>query len=219
MKYKLSTMALTMITLFACSQTDKTTTEIILPQECTKECVRPYGTVLGSAGKGLESYSNCRPNCVVWDPFYVNHPDISEPIYTGIKWQCVEYSRRWLILNKRLTYGSIDYAYQIWDDITYYTDPKNGVKYPTINFINGSSTKPKVGDLLIYDPNFAGTGHVAVVTDVDIEQEFVRVAEENYLNDYWPGDYAREIVLNVVDGKYFLVDEHLYGWKRSKATP
>ncbi len=33
----------------------------------------------------------------------------------GLKFQCVELARRYLVVNYNVTFQSVDYAYQIWD--------------------------------------------------------------------------------------------------------
>ena len=52
-----------------------------------KEFVTPFGTVLGS-NDGVIGYSNGNDD-------YISHERISKGvIYVGMKWQCVEYSKR-----------------------------------------------------------------------------------------------------------------------------
>ena len=81
---------------------------LTLPQACTESCVTPYGVVLGMTADGVKSYSNCQAQCVVFDPNQI------EGTYTGIKWQCVEFARRWLIQNRGMTFGDVDVAADIW---------------------------------------------------------------------------------------------------------
>ena len=38
----------------------------------------------------------------------------NEKIYTGLKYQCVELARRYLILVKQITFEDVDFAYQIF---------------------------------------------------------------------------------------------------------
>ena len=82
-----------------------------IPTACKVDCKSEYGSVLGKSPAGVEAYSNCNSTCVIFEP---NH---HEQIYTGIKWQCVEYARRWLLHEYGVVYGDVDIAADIWDTI------------------------------------------------------------------------------------------------------
>ena len=180
-----------------------------LPQACRQECASPYGEVLGRSPLGVTAYSNCASACVVFQP---NH---HEGTYTGIKWQCVEYARRWLLANRGVVYGDVDYAIDIWDKIDHYRQVSTDRKIPVANLPNGSTKPPEVGDLLIYAKvMFGGTGHVAVVTGVDLENGTIQVGEQNFTNQQWSGQHARQIDLIRKDSGYWILDSYLVGWKR-----
>ncbi len=183
--------------------------DVVLPDACRTGCVSEYGTVLGTAAGGVPAYSNCRPDCVVFVP------NTQDGVYTGIQWQCVEFARRWLLRHKGAVYGDVDVAADIWDRIDHLERISDQRAIPLTAFPNGSRQPPAVGDLLIYASAYLGTGHVAVISGVDLSAHKVKVAEENYLNTKWPGDYAREIDLVVQDGRYWLLDAYLLGWKHA----
>ena len=69
--------------------------------------VTPYGTNLGT-NKGTIGYSNGNSDYISDEYNEVG------TIYYGMKWQCVEYSRRWLIQQYRYTFESVDGAADIW---------------------------------------------------------------------------------------------------------
>ena len=82
-----------------------------------------------------------------------------------------------------------------------------------------------VGDLIIYkaDPQNPSLlfGHVAVVVDVDLEGHSVEVAEQNFLNQPWPAEHARRLVLTSEGKNFRLTDSpneslrgDIYGWLR-----
>ena len=180
-----------------------------IPAACQSSCVTPYGQELGKSPSGVVAYSNCSAACVVFEP---NRLDGT---YTGIQWQCVEYARRWLLANKGVVYGDVDYAVDIWDKIDHYVDVKRDVKIPVENYVNGSGALPQAGDLLIYARvMFGGTGHVAVVTGVNEQDGYVTVAEQNFSNKPWDGDHSRKIPLLAREGGHWLLDAYLLGWKR-----
>lgn len=180
-----------------------------IPAACRTGCKTPYGKVLGKSPRGIEAYSNCLPGCVIFEP------NRWKGTYTGIKWQCVEYARRWLLINTGAVYGDVDIAADIWGRIDHLTDVKTNRQIPLEARLNGSPQAPEVGDLLIYAQAFHGTGHVAVVTGVDVKHGLIEVSEQNYDNQSWPDDYARTIAFIRKEGHYWLLDGYLLGWKHA----
>jgi hypothetical protein len=179
-----------------------------LPEACRSDCVSPYGKVLGMANN-VPAYSNCSARCVVFKPNKVHG------VYTGIEWQCVEFARRWLLQNKGAVYGDVDVAADIWNKIDHLERVGGKGAIPLEAYPNGSRQAPSVGDLLIYAKAYLGTGHVAVITDVDRSSHTLKVAEENYLNKKWPDDYARKIDFILKDGGYWVLDAYVLGWKHA----
>ena len=178
-----------------------------IPEQCKTNCISQYGSVLGKSPAGIAAYSNCSSDCVIFEP---NH---YEGIYTGIKWQCVEYARRWLLHEFDVVYGDVDIAADIWG-LEKVTNPISLVSYTFTSIVNGATSLPQRGDLLIYGKEYLDTGHVAVVVDIDKQHSTVKVVEQNYLNSSWIGNYSREISYVKNDEHYWLLDEYLIGWKR-----
>ncbi len=178
-----------------------------IPKACTTQCKTSYGEVLGVGLGNVPAYSNCNAGCVIFSP------NKEEGTYTGIKWQCVEYARRWLLINKGVVYGDVDIAADIWG-LDSVTRTKDKVELKMLTYPNGNEHEPKVGDLLIYANAYLKTGHVAVVSKIDQNSNTVQVIEENYKNTKWPGDYARKIPYVVQDKQFWLLDSYLLGWKR-----
>lgn len=179
-----------------------------LPQTCSQNCEVGFGEVLGISPAGIEAYSNCNNQCVNPAPNFVNQ------IFTGIKWQCVEYARRWLLQNYGLIYGDVDVAADIWQlTHTHTPDGKNHSLFK--NVLNGDQHhRIQRGDLLIYARSFLGTGHVAVVLNVDAEKQLVYLGEQNFDNNKWQGEAARVISYVIHNQGIWLLDPYLIGWKR-----
>jgi hypothetical protein len=177
-----------------------------LPRNCSTACIAPYGEVLGATLDGTSAYSNCKADCVIFEP------NREHGVYSGIKWQCVEFARRWLIRNRGLTFGDVDIAADIWA-IDSFTRLSDGSKVPVVNQLNGANALPQKGDLLIYAKDYLGTGHAAVVLDVDRAKGLIRVGEENYENQKWPANYARSIEFITRNSHYWVLDAYLLGWK------
>ncbi len=180
-------------------------------QECSTNCKSSYGNILGKSPAGVPAYSNCNSDCVIFEP---NH---LEDVYTGIKWQCVEYARRWLLKEQGVVFGDVDIAADIWG-IAHVNNPHSNQTLKFDSVVNGSATLPQRGDLLIYGKEYLGTGHVAVVVSIDEERNTIQVAEQNYANTKWQQNYAREIAYINIDNRFWLLDSYLVGWKRVHQT-
>jgi glutathionylspermidine amidase/synthetase len=136
----------------------------------------------------------------------------------GYKWQCVEFARRWLYLNKGYIFDDVAMAYNIFD-LRSVRDIKTNCRLPLNAFANGNKKHPEPGCLLIWNKGgeFEGTGHVAVVTEVT--DQYLRIAEQNVGQQIWPdtGDYSRELHAKVTsDGEYWVTcsfgDAEILGW-------
>lgn len=169
----------------------------------------PHGTLLGQTSEGVAAYSNDSRNSLTLEPCRVGN------IVTGLPWQCVEFARRWLIQTHDLIFADVPTAANMWNDIDYLTQVSNNKIVPLDSHTNGSHSKPVIGDLIIYSEAFLGTGHVAVVVGYDSDAGVIHVAEQNYSDRPWQGDYCREIPLLEIDGRWWLLEPFLIGWKRA----
>lgn len=179
----------------------------------------PFGTVLGYAPGNVAAYSSDYPSA---DPAqlpnrqsYRNHVD---GVYTGYKWQCVEFARRWLLLNRGYVFDDIAMAYDIFR-LQQVRVVGNNTTLPLHSFRNGSRRHPEPGCMLIWNEGgeFDVTGHVAIVTEVF--EDRIRVAEQNVTHQRWPEgcDYSRELVVRIDDdGSYWIRcsydDASILGW-------
>ena len=191
-------------------------------QMCSNNCVNDFGTALGES-QGVKAYSNCQSQCIYPEFSFLNlatnevtihaeNPKDKNLYYIGLVYQCVEYARRWWMINNGITFGSIDSAHEI----IYLDEGKNirtNENFPLARSINGTARiAPKKGDLLVYYPDRNNPlwrhGHVAVVVDVDEQQGWIALAEENYNNKLWqnPESYSRKISLFKTNGYYQILD-------------
>lgn len=182
-----------------------------VPQQCLSNCATHYGAILGNSPTGVPAYSNCNSDCVIFEPNRLNN------IYTGIKWQCVEYARRWLLHEYGVVFGDVDIAADIWD-IPQVQNPISSQNIEFISIVNGAQNLPQRGDLLIYGEDYLGTGHVAVVVGINEKLNTIQVAEQNYDNTKWHDHFAREILYTESAEKIWLLDSYLVGWKRVMST-
>jgi len=179
-----------------------------LPQYCSQDCVVAYGEILGESISGVKAFSNCNNACVNPTPYFI------DDTFTGIKWQCVEYARRWLLVNKSVVYGDVDVAADIWG-LDYVVSPDKKIQSPFISILNGNQDHGLMrGDLLIYSRAFYGTGHVAVVLKIDEQKQRVHLGEQNFDNGRWEQEYARDIPYIKRGDEVWVLDPYLIGWKR-----
>jgi glutathionylspermidine amidase/synthetase len=179
----------------------------------------PFGSLLGHAPGGVPVYSSDYDT--VDESEFPNrraYRSVLDGIDLGFKWQCVEFARRWLYLNRGQVFDDVPMAYDIFR-LRSVRDVATGQRLPLHAFRNGSKRHPEPGSLLVWDEGgeFETTGHVAVVTEVT--PEFVRVAEQNVGHHVWPEgrDYSREIRARATDdGELWLEcsfgDATILGW-------
>lgn len=199
--------------LAAPPSTSSATTQVRLPESCQSNCATPFGERLGVALGNVPAYSNCNAECVVFDPNTLNGT------FTGIKWQCVEFARRWLLAEKGTVFEDVDTASDLWGKVQSLIRISDGKRIPLDNYLNGSSEPPRVGDLLIYAREYFDTGHVAVVTKVELKNGALELAEQNFINQKWPGAYARQVGLVQRAGRHWVLDAYVLGWKRMASSP
>jgi hypothetical protein len=129
-----------------------------------------YGDIIGTFN-GVQAYSNTDNK--INDSNYYNN------IYTGLKWQCVEYVRRYLIINHNITFSNVDSAFEI----------------PNAQFmtLHGEIITPKlnnnldIGSIIIFQKDYevdSPDGHVAIISSV--LQSGVTVVEQNYNDNIFP---------------------------------
>lgn len=165
-----------------------------------------FGTVLGIAPGNVPVYSNHSLAYREELPNRQAYRNYIDKIFMGYKWQCVEFARRWLYINKGYTFDDIAMAYDIFQ-LKHVRVAKDSQLLPLHSFKNGAKRHPEPGCLLIWDEGgeFEITGHVAIVTEVT--PQFIRIAEQNVEYRLWPEgqNYARELKTKVdAEGGYWI---------------
>ena len=138
----------------------------------------------------------------------------------GIKWQCVEFSRRFLLMTRGVWLRSVPVAELIWN-VPHLTNIITGAKVRLLRFPNGSrDSRPVPGDILIWQrAHDVPFGHVAVV--VHVTNSCVQIAEQNEHFHHWQGrDYGRTLPVSFDrgSGAFTVIDEDpIIGWMRADA--
>lgn len=118
--------------------------------------------------QGVSAYSNRKNRTKKSRASYLN---------TGIKWQCVEYARRYLQTTRGITFSNIKGAFEI---------PR--AKFSTLDGKRVKKTNDlKVGSLVIWPKHYkynSPDGHVSVVSK--IQSNGIYVVEQNYDDKKFP---------------------------------
>jgi glutathionylspermidine synthase len=226
--------------------------------------VVPYGGILGTpTGVACVAYSNGNEDhfsheaseafdlravslqhaqCAAKHAGFLNAKELLESVrVVGVKWQCVEYARRYLLMAKAVWLRSVPVAEGIWTVKDMLHLP-SGNRVNTIKLENGKTLEaPVPGDLIIWrrtrDVPF---GHVAAVVAVEMransesspEQRkptanashvvaIVYIAEQNHAFHAWTGGYSRRLeLLRHANGALELLDDEqdpILGWVRVEA--
>lgn len=143
---------------------------------------RPDGAVIGVDPQGTRAYHI--------ESSFVKRPNYYQGIYTGQKYECVEFARRWLVRNRGITFRSVERAVDLLT-----LEQATTVSGQPVKITNVSS--PEVGDLAIFPSDDNNPyGHVAVV--VRIVGDKVQLAEQNHNRQRWIRDYSREVPLSEI---------------------
>jgi glutathionylspermidine amidase/synthetase len=119
-------------------------------------------------------------------------------IYTGRKYECVEFVRRWLIVVCNITFKDVNNAIDIFSLNNFYFLMKNDLSTKIAisilknNYI--SMRNIEFGDIVIWDRKgfFKLYGHVAVI--VGINNDNIYIAEQNTHNKCWNNKYYSRIL-------------------------
>ncbi len=192
----------------------------VIPDECKINCDSEYGIIIGMFSN-VPAFSNCGNGCSNFDDpgviLYKNQTDFYQDVYTGMRWQCVEYSRRYLVINKGVTFDNVESAYQIFDIVSLtkiltkeeYENGNGDKQYEFVKYENGNKEAPLPDDLIIFPKrDDAPHGHVAVINKVDIEDGYIEIAEQNNDNKLWKyKDFSRRLAMHKdKNEKYFIFD-------------
>jgi surface antigen len=119
---------------------------------------------------------------------------IKDGYYYGLKWQCVEYVKRFYydVKNHKMPDG-LGHAKEFFDESV--KQGEINKKRNLFQYRNGESIKPQADDLLVF--NDTHYGHVAIVTEVTDKD--IKIIQQNIY-----GKTRDSLKISVADGKYFV---------------
>lgn len=127
----------------------------------------------------------------------------------GLKFQCVEFVKRYYYEHlKHKMPDSYGHAREFYS--SKFKDGELNTKRNLLQFKNGSLSKPKIKDLIVFDGHeFNPYGHVAIVSKVG--DDFIEIIQQN------PGPDASSrdrFELYQKGNKWYVSDELTLGWLR-----
>lgn len=182
----------------------------------------PFGHIIGIDRNNVIAFSSdyhtkTHKNVVDHSFISIDRSDRLVKIFCGIKYQCVEYVRRWLILKFGISFQEIDNAYMLYtvENIVFKNIYTNHIIHYT-KCSNGSTNIPEKGTLIIWDKTDTyKTGHVAIVSHVD--DQYIYIGEQNWDDRRWNEQYSRKILMTRTYNSIILDDSNDYnlqiiGW-------
>lgn len=171
---------------------------------------------IGIDNYGVVSYSNLEKHKMANDKYMYIYGNI----YTGLKWECVEFIRRWLIINYKITFEEVECAYNIFmHPYLCFRNVITGNRVPYRKYYNGSigNIFPKIGSIIIWHKNEKQPyGHCAIVCNYD--NKYVYISEQNWGDKKWIKNYSRQIEYKMdINNSIILMDHNEYnvnilGW-------
>lgn len=158
-----------------------------------------YGTYLGQFNT-VAAYSNGSVG------YYSGQRNSVNGVDTGVKWQCVEFVRRYFYIMFGISPNG-------GNALDWYP---NAASLGLDRYQNGGTTPPQVGDILCKGYT-SGTpyGHVAIIKR--IENNRVYTAQQNMSED--STDLDKWLPLTVSNGTYYVGDSSIQGWLRKPGQP
>lgn len=175
----------------------------------------PFGELIGIDYYGIKAYS-----CNMIKKQNPCMSFVYKTLFCGIKWQCVEYVRRWLILTHNITFQQLEMAYMMFTEpYVTFINIITEQRIPYIKYNNGvvGNLLPKPGSIIIWDKTHGyKTGHVAIVSK--ITNKYIYIGEQNWDDYVWNKPYSRRIPIEYTScNSIYLNDQNEYnlpilGW-------
>ena len=149
-----------------------------------------HNTLLGTTTDGIPAYQ----------PYPLGSQEINhvnwkgKSVITGLRWECVEFVRRYLLLTRGIIFKDVKQANQIWGLLTF-IDAERNTNIPCMHYGIGT-IQPRHGDVLVWAISEENPdGHVAIiVSDTDNHIGKVQIAEQN-MGSWKAPHYSRHIDL------------------------
>lgn len=150
---------------------------------------------IGGWFNGIPSYINNSSNA---SNYYI-HTKYGT-VYTGVKWECIEFVRRYLIQHYGITFETVRNVYEL-KNISHFYSLVSGSPLPVQFHTNGI---PMENDILIL--SLKDTGHVAIVCNVDQNKGLIYTVDQNNETGKWETETYSRV--------YSIHSKQIMGWLR-----
>ena len=151
---------------------------------------KSFGEILGKTKFNVYVYSNENGPETRQENFYFNE-------FSGLRYECVEFARRFLIACFGLTFRSVKSAVNLWN-MKYFVSVINKSKVLIRHYFPSINSKIDIGDLIIFNSSVESPdGHVAVVVKCIKHREkvFIYICDQNFNNKKFDTIYNGVVIL------------------------
>jgi CHAP domain len=175
-----------------------------------KNGMNDWGEVLGEAN-GVKAYFNAGDTGNQGRNKLMK--DGKEEYDFGLKWQCVEFIRRYLYTVKGHAFAERGHAKEYFNESTPDGGSYRGLTQYSNDLKQGSQSKPQIHDLIVIREarENGGVGHVAIV--IDVADDYVTIAQQN-VGTQFTDTIKLSGVKHGKDTHWKLDDARVYGWLR-----
>jgi hypothetical protein len=171
-----------------------------------KDVMRDWGQTLGEAN-GVKAYFNASDTGNQGRNQLVKDGKVEYDY--GLKWQCVEFIRRYLYDVKGHAFTDRGHAKEYFNAGVEDGGSYRGLTQYTNDLTQGSQSKPQVHDLIVM--SYGDTGHVASV--IDVADDYITIAQQN-VGTQFTDTLKLSSVGSGKDKRWKLKEPRVYGWLR-----
>ena len=142
--------------------------------------IKKFGQPLGITKQNVIAFSNDEQDKNIKGKEIINYYN---DIFTGFKYECVEFVRRWMIMVYNISFEDVNDAIDIYDLNSFYSATNPQIKLKIKKISNGLSNDISFGDLVIWKKQgyFNQHGHVAVVVKVSNNIIYIALSADLYI--------------------------------------
>ncbi len=175
-----------------------------------KNGMNDWGEVLGEAN-GVRAYFNAGDTGNQGRNKLIK--DGKEEYDFGLRWQCVEFIRRYLHTVKGHAFEEKGHAKDYFNEGVEDGGSYRGLRQYSNDLKHGSQSRPQVHDLIVIKEarENGGVGHVAIV--IDVADDYVTIAQQN-VGTQFTDTIKLSSINQGKDTHWKLDDARVYGWLR-----
>jgi hypothetical protein len=147
-------------------------------------------SIIGKTILGIRVYSNPKRSA--------QQANLYRGVFTGLKYECVEFARRFWVITRQYTFPEIESAVDLWSLTHFQSVIPERPDLAMQHFYPTTSNVPILGDLVIFDRSpTAPHGHVSVVIKCRQYKKhvYVYICDQNFNDQSFNKTYNGRIKL------------------------